>query len=789
MQCCLRYNANTANGVEISQRTVDNTWSVLSKGSTTKHASGGYNVVKVSASNINTSFYINGTEVLKCANTSFSNGCWGFQVRGLTMTLDYVRLGFRSNYTSSTLYTVPGGIADVRDPSTGISTAPALITEVKTTADLENILNGSPAIAIMNYDVVSGSGRIVFSDGYTTPDAAINKLGAKVIPAFRVSDTSDVDSLVSFMKGRNLRDAFAISSELSLLKRAYNGWKYLRGVADYSAYGSFDPETIRYNALANGARVMILPESTPRDTVTKLQDSYASVWLPVGEGKTASVAGINMSPYGLITPDRGTTEYCYQNYYGANTLIRKTNIIGHRGVLSLMPENTILGAQTAYQNGANMVENDIYLTADGVVVVMHDQTIDRTTNGSGQVVNMTSNQLKQYKVDYHTAAAPQPIPTLEDYFKLIKGQAGQKLVIEMKHPYDARLANAMVSMIKKYDILDQVVVMSFIQQNIANTSAALPGAPVGWLNRLALDESNPLKVTSDILENIQPYNSVFNPEYLGWGNSVIKDQAYRGITLWPWTVNKRDQFDKLFINGIAGITTDYCQWGKNYIESIHWNSASRVISSTYQDVLTDITNSCEVVVIEDTLGITCSAGNIIVPQKPEGGKASFYYRYRSTTATGTPYYTVTEIRTIVVPSTYTLTLQSSSSLKISGSYLTKVSDSYTASSLAAQFKYPVEVLDADGAVMSNFTRVGTGCVVRLKSDHSRQVTVIIRGDADGDGRLNSTDYLLLKSCFLKETELSGPYLKAADCNEDGVLDSTDYLKIKAHFLNKVYMFD
>jgi hypothetical protein len=298
-----------------------------------------------------------------------------------------------------------------------------------------------------------------------------------------------------------------------------------------------------------------------------------------------------------------------------------------------------------------------------------------------------------------------------------------------------------------------------------------------------------VKLTSDILENIQPYNSVFNPEYKGWGSIMIKDQAHRGITIWPWTVNKRENFDKLFIEGVAGITTDYCQWAKNYIESIHWNSASRVISSTYQDVLTDITNSCEVVVVEDTLGISCSAGNIIVPQKPEGGKAAFYYRYKSTTATGATYYRVTEIRTIVVPSTYTLTLRSNSPLKLANSQLTKVSDTYTAAALIAQFQYPVEVLSANGTVMSNNARVGTGCVVRLKADPSKQATVIVRGDANGDGRLDGTDYLLLKSCFLKEAQLTGLYLEAADCNDDGRIDTTDYLLIKSHFLQKINLFD
>ena len=788
MQCCWRYNSNAENGVEISERNKSDTWTVLHKGSTTKHASGGYNVINITTSGPTTTFYINGTQVLQGTDTPYYNGCWGFQVRGVTMTIDYVRMFFKTNYTASTLYTVPGGIVDVRDPATGISVAPAMVTEVKTSTEFENILTNSPAVAIMTYDVVGGVPRIVFSDGYATPDAALDKLGSKVIPAFRVNDSTDVNSLVSFLKGRNQRDVYAVSSDLSLLKQAYTSWSYIRGVADYSSYTSYDPETLRYNALANGARVMILPESAARDDITFIQDRYASVWLTISGGKTATVAATNKGPYGLITPDRATTEYCYNNYYGANTLVRSPNVIGHRGVVSQAPENTILGTQTAYSNGADIVENDIYLAADGVVMVMHDQTIDRTTNGSGQIVNMTSTQLKQYKVDYYSGVAAQPIPTLEDYFKLIKGNANQKLVIEMKHPYDARLANAMVAMIKKYDILDQVVIMSFIQQNVSNTTAALPGAPVGWLNRLELHEGNYLKITGDILENVQPYNAVFNPEYLGWGSDVIKDQAYRGITLWPWTVNKHDQFDQLIINGIAGVTTDYCQWSKNYIESIHWNSASRVISSTYQDVLTDITNTCEVVVIEDTLGITCSAGNIIVPDKPEGGMASFYYRYKCTTASGGSYYMVTEIRTINVQSIYTLSLKSGSSLKLASNMLTKVSDTYTVSTLSAQFQYPVEVLDANGNVLSNSSRIATGYVVRLKADTSKKATIIVYGDVNGDGRLNGTDYLLLKSHFLKDTQLTGVYLTAADCNLDGSIDSTDYLRIKSHFLGEINIF-
>jgi len=788
LQCCYRYDSTSENGVEISQRTTDGTWNVLQKGPTTAHNAGVYNVIQVNTSSVQTDFSINGTKVLTATNTPYHNGSWGFHVRGLTMTVDYVRLSFTSNASAASIYTIPGGYVDVRDPGTGISAAPALITEIKTKADLENILTDCPAIAIMRFDVVDGVAKIVFSDGVTTPDQALDKLGSKVIPAFRINDNTDADRLAAFLQGRGQRDAYAVSDNLAVLKRAYTNWKYIRGVADFSGRTSFDPESIRYDALAHSARVLILPESASKEAISKIQESYSCVWLAISAGKTASVAATNKGPYGLITPDRSLTEYCYRTYYADGTLVRRTSVIGHRGNPSLTPENTILSMQTAYNNGANMVENDIYLTTDNVIVVMHDAELDRTTNGSGNVTEMTSDQVLKYKVDYFSGVAAQPIPTLEDYFKAIKNQPDQKLVIEMKHPADARLANALTAMIQKYDIMDQVVVISFIQTNLVNTSNNLPGIPVGWLNWLNLDENNPVYSTYEVLENIQSYNCVCNPGYSGFGDAAIRELYYRGVTLWPWTVNNQVQFDHLILDGVAGITTDYSQWSAKLIESIHWNTANRVISSTYQGVLTDITDSVEVVVIEDTLGIHCSAGNITVPETVKGGKASFYYRYKQTTPTGLTYYTVTEIRTIEVATQNKLELINGSSLTLSESLLSNVTEGQTVTSVKSQFTQPVVIRNASGTTLSDNAKVTTGSTVSLSADSTQSAVIIIKGDVNGDGIIDSTDYLRIKSYFLQTASLSGPYLQAADCDGDGTVSSTDYLRMKAHFLGNYNLF-
>jgi glycerophosphoryl diester phosphodiesterase len=413
---------------------------------------------------------------------------------------------------------------------------------------------------------------------------------------------------------------------------------------------------------------------------------------------------------------------------------------------------------------------------------MHDETLDRTTNGTGKVVEMSLAQIRKYVVDYYSGVAAQPIPTLEDYFLSIRNNPNQKLVIEMKHPHDARLATAMTSLIQKYDIMDQVVIISFLESNLIHTRNIMPGIPAGRLSWLTLDETNPVYSAYEAIENVQGGNFVCNPGYSGWGEAAIRELAYRGVTLWPWTLNKQAEFDKLMIDGVAGITTDYPQWSRDYIESIHWNSASRVISSTYHDVLTDITNSCEVVVIEDTLGISCSAGNITVPQTKEGGKASFYYRYKRTNASGTSYYTVTEIRTIVIPGEASFALKAGSSLSLQNGQLLGVSDAHTVADIKAQFQYAVGVLDRNGNTLSDSDSVTTGSIVYLLANDAHRATIVMKGDVNGDGVADKADYQLLRRYLLKTADLSGIYLQAADCDDDGIVTITDYLRIKAHSL-------
>lgn len=784
LQACLRYDTTATNGVELSQKTADGTWSVTQKGAFSGYTTGSYNTVTVTAEGKTSTLSINGTTALTETATAFQKGGLGFQARGVTLTVDYAKVTVAGNNMIRTLYTIPGDYADVREVEGGVSLAPYLITEVKTIADFNGLTTATPAVAIMSYEVSGGNARVVFADGYASPDEALNKLGGAIIPAFRINDNTAADSLAAFLMGKDFRDAYAVSATPSVVDRAYSGWKYIRGVVDYSDVAEAAPEDLRYESLANSARVVILsPNYATRDVVTAIQDGYSIVWMAVGEGEAASVDAINKGVYGVISPDRGVTEACLKKYYTASTLTRRPNVIGHRGVPSLAQENSLAGAVTAYEQGATMVENDIYKVADGVLMVMHDTTIDRTTNGSGNTVDFTSTQLKKYVIDSNTSVATEPIPSLEEYFVEIKGKA-QKLVIEIK-PNDTSLAKPLADLINKYDILDQVVIISFKTAPMLKLREYLPGVAIGYLSSsYTLDEGNALYTASTIIDEVQDYMSVFNPKYTGLGPNLLRELSYRGVTVWPYTINTQSLFDEYFVNSVSGITTNYSQWSKNLVAELNYEGNGKVTATTYGGTVTDVSAKAELVVVEDSLGVSYTGGTLNVPSPAAGGKASFFFRLNGTTGTGLSYTKVTELVTVEVEPTHSLELVEGSFLKLEDGYLKNVSADYTAAEIKAQFKYEVVISDVNGNAIDDAFTVPTAATVALKADGAQTATAIMTADVNGDGSVSTVDYIKLKSFIMSRGTLDTVYYIAADVDGDGTVTATDYLIIGRAYLKK-----
>src|SRR5690606_23644164 len=112
--------------------------------------------------------------------------------------------------------------------------------------------------------------------------------------------------------------------------------------------------------------------------------------------------------------------------------MRQTVITGHRGAAGIVPENTLASVRKALQDGVQRVEVDVQQTSDGVVICMHDRTLDRTTDMQGQVRKGTWDEIRSAKanVGFEKDFPDVGIPTLEEILQEVNGKA--ELVIEIK---------------------------------------------------------------------------------------------------------------------------------------------------------------------------------------------------------------------------------------------------------------------------------------------------------------------------------------------------------------------
>ena len=202
----------------------------------------------------------------------------------------------------------------------------------------------------------------------------------------------------------------------------------------------------------------------------------------------------------------------------------RTLIGGHRGNPAEHPENTLRSFRSAIDLGVDLIECDVHLTADGDLIVIHDHTLERTTNGSGMVRDRTTSELRALD-----AGEGERLPLLEEVIELARGRAG--LVIELKQaplPYPG-LEEAVIEHLVEAGMLDEVAVISFLHPSIKRIKELEPrlqggiiegGRPV---DAVALMDQSGADVYS-------PHWSVVDPD-------LVEDVHRAGRVVGVWTVD------------------------------------------------------------------------------------------------------------------------------------------------------------------------------------------------------------------------------------------------------------
>jgi len=228
-------------------------------------------------------------------------------------------------------------------------------------------------------------------------------------------------------------------------------------------------------------------------------------------------------------------------------------ILGHRGAKNYAPENTLAAFTLAMQQGADGVELDVKLSADGVVIVHHDATVERTTNGSGKVAQLSFKQLRELDAGsfFSEKFRGEKIPALDEVFETL----GQRAIINVEltnysTPRDALVAKT-CDIIRDQGLQSRVIFSSFFASNLKKAARLLPEVPRGLL---ALGGFPGIWARSFGF-NFGDYRATH--PYL---SDVTHEQVQRVHRLHRkinvWTVNGEEDLQRLLGWGVDGIITD-----------------------------------------------------------------------------------------------------------------------------------------------------------------------------------------------------------------------------------------
>ena len=233
------------------------------------------------------------------------------------------------------------------------------------------------------------------------------------------------------------------------------------------------------------------------------------------------------------------------------TAAKRPIIFAHRGASGDAPENTLAAFKLGLEQGCDGFELDVHLSQDGGIVVIHDGTIDRTTDGTGVVHEMTVDQLKSYDAGswFDDKYKGEQIPLLEEVFDLAPEHI--TINVEIKGSYNQKLEPALVELLKRKNRLDSVVVSSFDWKCLQFIKELEPRIKIGLLYNIRLAHHEKLPAAAGVeVFSLHPQDALFESK------DMIRVHA-EGYAVYGWTINNEAKMKRALENGMDGIITNY----------------------------------------------------------------------------------------------------------------------------------------------------------------------------------------------------------------------------------------
>jgi glycerophosphoryl diester phosphodiesterase len=232
----------------------------------------------------------------------------------------------------------------------------------------------------------------------------------------------------------------------------------------------------------------------------------------------------------------------------------KMKLFAHRGVSGEAPENTLSAFKAAAESGAHGIELDVQLSKDGQMVVIHDETIDRTTNGTGYVKDLTWEQLRTYDAGnwFHPSFKGESIPSLEEVLDVVTTHRELITInIELKNDQIdyPQLEDKVLELLKEKGMKEQTIISSFNAESLKKVRELDPDIETGFLFE---------GIPANILDRIKPLQvNAIHCEAEFAQSPTGRIVMEMGIPLRVFTINTMEEFQLVKKAGVEVVMTDY----------------------------------------------------------------------------------------------------------------------------------------------------------------------------------------------------------------------------------------
>lgn len=523
----------------------------------------------------------------------------------------------------------PMAYADVREIDTGLAVAPSLIQDVKTRRELIGILEKSPSHALLRVNaalyVVNEKGEPIASLA-----EAFDCLGGRVIPLLSPTSDGAYDALAAHFATTKYADMMLLSDDAEKIAALKSVMPMLRTVLDLRRADTSDLASVVARAATVGTYVCLFPSTAvSSETSNYINHRYMLTWYEAADTTAAETARlVTAGAEGIITTDRAAVEECLtdRSVWAEGSLGRTVPIIGHQGSTfnPTTQPNTLGAFAWAIENGATLFELDVYLSADNVPVIMHDTTVDGTTDGTGKIEEMTLAQIKELWVDCHGDAAPERVPTLEEVFREYK-DTGIIINIEIKSSKTA-LIPYIVELINEYEIWDQCRVCCFADYQTEAFHEQCPNVPVAVT-------SNSVDSFETLVERATRYEGACFVKFDKFNYDNMQKLAYRGIASFMWTPDADEDIYNTYaegpfslclnyVNKISNVTATLKTYQNSYTLTAGESMDLALNATTYKGDAAD-TSAAEMVILSGNSSLSYENGKLTATEK---GTATVMFR-------------------------------------------------------------------------------------------------------------------------------------------------------------------